>query len=82
MNFQISRKLQDGVIVPSDVCTACLYQAEKLKKLNIFVRLTKEVAERQAKESDVRYTNGNKCVIHDCRMYNRPMSSWEDLIMM
>ncbi|PNF29830.1 Glutamyl-tRNA(Gln) amidotransferase subunit A, mitochondrial [Cryptotermes secundus] len=56
---QISRKLQDGVIVPSDVCTACLYQAEKLKKLNIFVRLTKEVAEHQAKESDVRYTNGN-----------------------
>lgn len=56
---QISRKLQDGVFLPSDVCAACLQQAEKLKKLNIFVRLTREVAEIQAKEADSRYINGN-----------------------
>ncbi|XP_021936916.1 glutamyl-tRNA(Gln) amidotransferase subunit A, mitochondrial isoform X2 [Zootermopsis nevadensis] len=51
---QISRKLKDGALLPSDVCAACLYQAEKLKTLNMFVRLTKEVAEIQAKEADSR----------------------------
>jgi len=51
------------VFLPSDVCAACLQQAEKLKKLNIFVRLTKEVAEIQAKEADGRYINGNDSTI-------------------
>jgi Asp-tRNA(Asn)/Glu-tRNA(Gln) amidotransferase A subunit family amidase len=59
INLQISRKLQDGELLPSDVCAACLHQAEKLKTLNMFVRLTKEVAKIQAKEADSRYKNGN-----------------------
>jgi hypothetical protein len=66
----MSRKLQDGgAILPSDVCRACLYQAEKLKKLNMFVRLTKEVAESQAKESDSRFINGNNRAIPDYAEY-------------
>lgn len=54
------------MFLPSDVCAACLQQAEKLKKLNIFVRLTREVAEIQAKEADSRYINGNDCTISSC----------------
>lgn len=54
------------MFLPSDVCAACLQQAEKLKKLNIFVRLTREVAEIQAKEADGRYINGNDSTISSC----------------
>ena len=54
------------MFLPSDVCAACLQQAEKLKKLNIFVRLTREVAEIQAKEADSRSINGNDCTISSC----------------
>lgn len=54
------------MFLPSDVCAACLQQAEKLKQLNIFVRLTREVAEIQAKEADGRYINGNDSTIYNC----------------
>jgi hypothetical protein len=37
-----------------------------MKKLNIFVRLTREVAEIQGKEADARYKNGNDSIISNC----------------
>ncbi|XP_069700875.1 glutamyl-tRNA(Gln) amidotransferase subunit A, mitochondrial [Periplaneta americana] len=58
LNLQVGQRLRDGALSPTDVCDACLQQAERLAQLNMFAQLTRELARAQAREAAARYRQG------------------------
>lgn len=58
MFLKVSRLLADNVITPSNLLESALSRVEKFKPHNAFITVTTEVAEKQAKQSQDRYSNG------------------------
>lgn len=57
--FQASKILNDNVVKPTELTTACLNRIEHTKKYNAFITVTREKAEKLSQESDERYAKKN-----------------------
>lgn len=55
--FKVSRLLAENVITPSNLLESALSRVEKFKSHNAFITVTREVAEKQAKQSHDRYNS-------------------------
>lgn len=51
---QANKELKSGTIKASELCDAALNRVEKIKPLNAFINVTKDLAERQSKNADAR----------------------------
>ncbi|XP_066999009.2 glutamyl-tRNA(Gln) amidotransferase subunit A, mitochondrial [Anabrus simplex] len=62
---QVSQKLCDGALAPSNLCEASISRAKSIKELNAFIRITEDIARRQAEEADLRFKQGNPQSVFD-----------------
>ncbi|RZF38219.1 hypothetical protein LSTR_LSTR005580 [Laodelphax striatellus] len=55
---EVASTLRDGKISPIDLCEKCLSRADKVKKLNAFVRILKNESLNCASESQIKFQHG------------------------
>jgi len=51
---QVSQKIYDGEVRPSEICRASLKLTSIIKPLNAYITVTSDVAEKQANDADTR----------------------------